>query len=1343
MKKLLLILLCLPMIGFGQNVYIPDANFKACLVGNSAINTNLDTEIQLSEAATFSGSISVSTNLVVSDLTGLEEFIALTVLSIEEIYITNLDVSNNLALTVLTCYGNSLTNIDLSNNAALTHLDVSYGLLSSIDVSGATALTSLNCSSNQLTSLDVSTNTTLTSLNCSSNQLTSLDVSTNTALTSLNCSSNQLTSLDVSTNTTLTSLNCSSNQLTSLDVSTNTALTSLNCSSNQLTSLDLRNFILSNVTISTGGNSLLFCIDVDNPLQAAFFTSTDPWTSFDTNCVTALGCTDTLAYNYDSTATINDGSCYYGKTYVPDDNFEAYLEANGMGDGILFNDSVLTGNINTVTQLQVYNLSISNLTGIEDFTALSELDCYVNQLTTLDVSNNTALTYLDCGSNQLTSLDVSNNIALNILGCYSNQLTTLDVSNNTALTYLSCEFNQLTSIDLRNHTLSGLALLTSNNLELFCIDVDNPQLAQAVFFGNIDSWTSFDTNCVTALGCADTLAFNYDSTATVNDGSCYYGKTYVPDDNFENYLEAFGMGDGIMLNDSVLTVNINTVTNLNVDNLNISDLTGIEDFTALTTLDCTNNQLTSLDVSQNTALTYLNCYTNGITSLDLSNNFALTSLLCSYNSLTSLDLSLNTALSSLLCFDNQLTSLDLSNQTLQNLSFNTQANPNLLCIDVDNPILAQVLFTTNIDPWTSFDTNCVTALGCADTLAYNYDSTATINDGSCYYGKTYVPDDNFEAYLEANGMGDGIMLNDSVLTGNINTVTTLNVDNQNISDLTGIEDFTALTDLRCEGNLLTNIDVSGAINLTTLYCSNNYITSLNVSGAINLSVLGFYGNQLTSLDVSNNLALTFLDFNDNQITSIDVSQNTALNNLEAGGNQLSNLDVSQNTALTNLWCVDNQITSLDLRNHTLQNLSIHTYNNPNLLCIDVDNPTLVQTLFNNIDSWTSFDTNCVTALGCTDSTACNYIPNATVNDGSCLILYGCTDSLACNYNSTAQCDDGSCLILYGCTDSLACNYNSTAQCDDGGCTYLTVSLNNSQVICSNFSDATLTVNYNTGSYTYLWSNGETTQSIDSLPMGSYSVVVTDSSGCSATLNANVTLATSPAINMFPEICYVTVDSTTGNNKVVVKPMANLLTSKFIIYKESSANIYSPIDTVNYNTLEYVDTASNPMTQSYRYKVSVLDTCSNESIKSDFHKTIHLTLSLGINGEINLIWNAYSGYQPSDYLIFRSINNGAMNQIGVLPGTNLAFTDLTPPSGILNYQVRAIAPNCNIIPFAKNSTNMLVSNVINHSTTAVNELVNSKKVIKITDLLGRETKQTNQPLFYIYDDGTVEKRIVIE
>ena len=85
--------------------------------------------------------------------------------------------------------------------------------------------------------------------------------------------------------------------------------------------------------------------------------------------------------------------------------------------------------------------------------------------------------------------------------------------------------------------------------------------------------------------------------------------------------------------------------------------------TALTFLFCNDNQLTFLDLSNNTALTFLFCDNNQLTSLDVSNNTALTDLFCDNNRLTSLDVSNNTALTFLDCSDNQLTSLDVSNNT--------------------------------------------------------------------------------------------------------------------------------------------------------------------------------------------------------------------------------------------------------------------------------------------------------------------------------------------------------------------------------------------------------------------------------------------------------------------------------------------------------------------------------------------------------------------------------------------------------------------------------------------------------------------------------------------------------
>ena len=107
-------------------------------------------------------------------------------------------------------------------------------------------------------------------------------------------------------------------------------------------------------------------------------------------------------------------------TYVPDDNFEAYLEANGMGNGIANDDYVTTASINTAGGLYVDSQNISDLTGIEDFIALAALTCNDNQLTTLDLSNNTSLSYLECWGNQLTTLDFSQNLLIDYLFCQHN-----------------------------------------------------------------------------------------------------------------------------------------------------------------------------------------------------------------------------------------------------------------------------------------------------------------------------------------------------------------------------------------------------------------------------------------------------------------------------------------------------------------------------------------------------------------------------------------------------------------------------------------------------------------------------------------------------------------------------------------------------------------------------------------------------------------------------------------------------------------------------------------------------------------------------------------------------------
>lgn len=137
----------------------------------------------------------------------------------------------------------------------------------------------------------------------------------------------------------------------------------------------------------------------------------------------------------------------------PDAKFREWLMSQPFGkDGVLTEEEIAK-----VISIDVSNMGIKSLVGIENFKALVELNCYENQLMGLNLWNNPNLTILRCWKNQLYSLNVSANTKLKQLWCGSNQLEALNVSQNPQLEILSCHTNQLTSLDLsQNKELSEL-----------------------------------------------------------------------------------------------------------------------------------------------------------------------------------------------------------------------------------------------------------------------------------------------------------------------------------------------------------------------------------------------------------------------------------------------------------------------------------------------------------------------------------------------------------------------------------------------------------------------------------------------------------------------------------------------------------------------------------------------------------------------------------------------------------------------------------------------------------------------------------------------------------------------
>ena len=106
-----------------------------------------------------------------------------------------------------------------------------------------------------------------------------------------------------------------------------------------------------------------------------------------------------------------------------------------------------------------------------------------------------------------------------------------------------------------------------------------------------------------------------------------------------------------------------------------------------------------------------------------------------------------------------------------------------------------------------------------------------------YAQKTYIPDDAFEQAL-INLNLDGL-LDDSVYTSAIDTIEIMYLSNKGITDLTGIENFVLLSELYCNDNQITYLDLSDNSNLFEFNCSNNFLTSLDVRNGNNTGLWYF------------------------------------------------------------------------------------------------------------------------------------------------------------------------------------------------------------------------------------------------------------------------------------------------------------------------------------------------------------------------------------------------------------------------------------------------------------------------------------------------------------------------
>lgn len=639
---------CDGILDNAQIVFIPDPNFEQALIdlgidsdetkNGQILRIAVETVNSLDISNPFMNNNLPNVTAPITDLTGIEAFVN---------------------LSLLNCSRNSLTSLNLDQNTSLTTLDCSSNKLENLDVRPNTMLRHLICGGNFLQTIITGTNNQLRTLNCSGNDIIDLSSEGYSFLENMDCSGNKLSYLDLKLFPSLRTLNCQDNQLLFLETSQALELGELICFNNLLTSLDLsENYSLNNV----------WCKGLDI-IYLGF--------NHDIYRLEAAACPHIIVNEYlanvpvewsvDSDANIGLQS-YNDYVEIKDPLFEEFLIMEGIDSEGTLDQQILRSDAIKVRSLDIFG-SFPDLTGIEEFAYLQTFSITNNnELVTLDLSKNLAIrSVLIRDSYNLTSLNVGD-----LAKRFDNQLDSKLVPTLTCINVFdeNADFSHwLVSQETTIGSACDIILIPDSNFEQALIDLGidsdetiNGQIlkrdAEGVLSLNIsDPVTNIKLPSVTEK-ISDLTGINAFGDLKYLD--C--GKNMLTELNLSNNSEL-----------TTLYTSDNNLTKLIVPNTPM-----------LATIRCENNQLMSIDVSQNTGLLYLICYNNQIKELNVNNNVALQYLLCHNNLLIELDVSYQSNLTILKCNDNELARLNVQNGNNHNFTLFDATNNELSCINVDD-----------------------------------------------------------------------------------------------------------------------------------------------------------------------------------------------------------------------------------------------------------------------------------------------------------------------------------------------------------------------------------------------------------------------------------------------------------------------------------------------------------------------------------------------------------------------------------------------------------------------------------------------------------------------------------
>lgn len=439
-----------------EQVFVPDDNFEQAL-----IDLGLDDQLDDHVYAFFIKSVAELNlaNRQIEDLTGIEAFTALKMLSIPGNLITELDISKNQNLELLNCNNNQISSMDISGNLALGTMFAMDNPLVCLQVNHTQLEKALNWVWWDLTGYFVDDGTCF-SLNCDELARSSTyipDDNFEQALINLgldNVLDDQVKTIDIAGLRSLDISNKNISDLTGIEdfallwtfIGNNNAISDIEMMKGlPLKEIDLASNNLGDLDISLFG--CVFNLDVRDNNLGCIQVSEDQL-----QCIAGSDMVNMNVLKDEGVEISLDCASVVGdQTYVPDDNFEQALIDLGLDD--ILDDYVKTINIINLQALDISGKNISDVTGLEDFKSLFELDCSNNNLSAIpqnfgiDWGPNPAWAgILNLSNNNFSQLDISELNFFRTLDVRNNPLTCIEVNENQLLFY----GDQMLTIEMDN-----------------------------------------------------------------------------------------------------------------------------------------------------------------------------------------------------------------------------------------------------------------------------------------------------------------------------------------------------------------------------------------------------------------------------------------------------------------------------------------------------------------------------------------------------------------------------------------------------------------------------------------------------------------------------------------------------------------------------------------------------------------------------------------------------------------------------------------------------------------------------------------------------------------------------